>query len=58
MIRAGITQKIAKELTGHKSDVVFGRYDITSDADRLDAVYRLDEYMSRSQVPEPVEAQA
>lgn len=43
MVRAGIPQRVAMRITGHKTDHVFGRYDIVSDTDLEDAAQRLDD---------------
>ena len=37
MIRGGVPQSIAMKVTGHRSDSLFRRYDITSMDDRLEA---------------------
>jgi len=41
LIRAGVSQKVAMELTGHLTGSVFDRYNITDERDRRDAVARL-----------------
>jgi hypothetical protein len=41
LVRAGVSQKVAMELTGHLTPSVFDRYDITDDRDRRDAVAKL-----------------
>lgn len=41
LIRAGVSQKVAMELTGHLTPSVFERYNITDDRDRRDAVAKL-----------------
>lgn len=41
LIRAGVSQKVAMELTGHLTASVFDRYNITDDRDRRDAVAKL-----------------
>ena len=46
LVRAGVPEAIAKSITGHKTDAVFQRYNITSDADKQDAVSKLDAYRS------------
>jgi integrase len=40
-IRAGIPQQVAKTLTGHLTDSVFNRYNITSESDLVDAAQRM-----------------
>ncbi|MGH2406357.1 MAG: tyrosine-type recombinase/integrase, partial [bacterium] len=37
LVRAGVSQKVAMELTGHLTPSVFERYNITDDRDRRDA---------------------
>ncbi len=41
LIRAGVSQKVAMELTDHLTPSVFDRYNITDDRDRRDAVAKL-----------------
>lgn len=43
-IRAGTTTTVAKELSGHKTDSVFERYNITSDVDLIEAGKRRASY--------------
>jgi hypothetical protein len=44
MTRAGVHQAVAMARTGHKTDAVFRRYNITSAEDQLDAARRLHAY--------------
>ena len=44
LVRAGVPQAIAMSITGHKTDAVFRRYNITSDVDKQDAVRKLAAY--------------
>lgn len=43
MADAGIPRRVAKEITGHRTDSVFDRYHIVTDEDVSDALKRLDE---------------
>ena len=41
LVRAGVPDKIAMMLTGHKTRSVFDRYDIVDDVDLRDGVHKL-----------------
>jgi integrase len=43
--RAGVTQKVAREFSGHKTDAVFDRYNITDFDDLKDAAARLQRFL-------------
>lgn len=45
MIRAGVDKKVAKTISGHKTDAVFDRYDITSDEDLQEAALKIEAYI-------------
>jgi hypothetical protein len=43
MVRRGVPQKTAREISGHKTDAVFSRYNIVSEADIQDAARKIEE---------------
>jgi hypothetical protein len=47
LIRSGVPQTIVMRISGHKTDSVFRRYDITEDSDLIAAKDRLRAYRSR-----------
>jgi integrase len=47
MIRAGVPQSIAMRVTGHATDAMFHRYDITDDRDKLAALQAAREFASK-----------
>jgi len=48
MIRGGVAQTVAMKITGHETDAMFRRYDITSSEDKLDALRRARAYTEAS----------
>ena len=47
MIRAGVDRKVAMMISGHKTESVFNRYNITDDRDLEDAVRKTDAYVAQ-----------
>jgi integrase len=46
MIRAGVPQSVAMSISGHKTVSMFMRYNITSDADKVEALKRTAEHLA------------
>jgi integrase len=44
LVRAGVPERVAMQLTGHKTRAVFERYNIVSAGDLRDAATRLDQF--------------
>jgi integrase len=49
LVRAGVPERVAMQLTGHKTRAVFERYNITSPNDLREAAQRLDAYTAAGQ---------
>jgi integrase len=45
MIRAGVPQSVAQEITGHETDAMFRRYDVTDQRDKLSALEQARAYV-------------
>jgi hypothetical protein len=46
-LRAGIHQTVARQITGHRTESMHARYDITAEPDLAGASERLDGYLER-----------
>jgi hypothetical protein len=47
MIRAGVDRKVAMMISGHKTESVFERYNITDDRDLEDAMRKTQAYIAQ-----------
>lgn len=50
MIRRGVPQKTAMKVSGHKTDAIFSRYNIVSEADLRDAAVRKIEQGAKAEI--------
>ncbi len=44
LVRAGVSEKVAMEISGHKTREIFDRYNIVSGRDLTEAAHKLDRY--------------